>query len=45
MYLLSETGNVTRELAMASTKELGTSVPSFDGGGDYTEGDLNTNDA
>lgn len=45
VYLLSDTGNVTRELAMASTKELGTTVPSFDGGGDYIEGDLNANDA
>ena len=45
VYLLSETGNVTRELAMASTKELGTSAPSYTGGGDFTEGDLNANDA
>jgi hypothetical protein len=45
VYLLSDTGNVTRELAMASTKELGTTAPSYDGGGDYIEGDLNTNDA
>lgn len=49
VYLLSDTGNVTRELAMSSTKELGTTVPSFDGGVgaqlDYTEGDLNANDA
>lgn len=45
VYLLSESGNVTRELAMASTKELGTTVPSFDGGGDFTEGDLNADDA
>lgn len=44
VYLLSETGGVTRELAMASTKELGTTVPSFDGGGDFTEGDLNADD-
>jgi hypothetical protein len=48
VYLLSDTGNVTRELAMSSTKELGTTVPSFDGGVgaqlDYTEGDLNAND-
>lgn len=44
VYLLSETGNVTRELAMASTKELGTSAPSYTGGGDFIEGDLNTND-
>jgi hypothetical protein len=45
VYLLSETGNVTRELGMASTKELGTTAPSYTGGGDYTEGDLNANDA
>jgi hypothetical protein len=45
VYLLSETGNVTRELGMASTKELGTTAPSYDGGGDFTEGDLNANDA
>lgn len=49
VYLLSDTGNVTRELAMSSTKELGTTVPSFDGGVgaqlDFTEGDLNANDA
>lgn len=45
VYLLSDTGNVTRELAMSSTKELGTTVPSFDGGGDFIEGDLNANDA
>jgi hypothetical protein len=45
VYLLSETGNVTRELGMASTKELGTTQPSFVGGGDFTEGDLNANDA
>lgn len=44
VYLLSETGAVTRELGMAETKELGTTVPSFDGGGDFVEGDLNTND-
>ena len=45
VYLLSETGGVTRELGMASTKELGTTEPSYKGGGDYVEGDLNTNDA
>jgi hypothetical protein len=45
VYLLSETGNVTRELGMASTKELGTTLPSSVGGGDFTEGDLNANDA
>lgn len=45
VYLLSETGGVTRELGMASTKELGTTLPSYQGGGDFTEGDLNTNDA
>jgi hypothetical protein len=48
VYLLSDTGNVTRELAMSSTRELGTTVPSFDGGVgaqlDFTEGDLNAND-
>ena len=45
VYILSETGNVTRELGMASTKELGTTAPSWTGGGDYIEGDLNANDA
>lgn len=45
VYLLSETGGVTRELAMASTKELGTSAPSYKGGGDFTEGDLNADEA
>ena len=45
VYLLSETGGVTRELGMASTEELGTTIPSYDGGGDFTEGDLNANDA
>jgi hypothetical protein len=44
VYLLSETGGVTRELAMASTEELGTTVPSFNGGGDFTEGDLNADE-
>jgi len=45
VYLLSESGDVTRELAMASTKELGTTAPSYTGGGDFIEGDLNANDA
>lgn len=45
VFLLSETGNVTRELAMAQTEELGTTVPSFNGGGDFTEGDLNADEA
>jgi len=45
VYVLSETGNVTRELGMAETEELGTTIPSFAGGGDFTEGDLNANDA
>ena len=44
VYLLSESGGVTRELAMASTKELGTTEPSYKGGGDFVEGDLNAND-
>jgi hypothetical protein len=44
VYLLSETGGVTRELAMAETEELGTTVPSFNGGGDFTEGDLNADE-
>lgn len=44
VYLLSETGGVTRELGMASTKELGTTVPSYDGGGDFIEGDLNADE-
>ncbi len=44
VYLLSESGGVTRELAMASTKELGTTAPSYTGGGDFTEADLNAND-
>ena len=45
VYLLSETGDVTRELAMAETEELGTTDPSYKGGGDFTEGDLNADDA
>lgn len=45
VYLLSESGNVTRELAMASTKELGTTAPSYSGGGDFVEGDLNADEA
>lgn len=44
VYLLSESGNVTRELAMASTKELGTTAPSYKGGGDFVEGDLNADE-
>ena len=44
VYLLSESGGVTRELAMASTKELGTTAPSYDGGGDFVEGDLNADE-
>lgn len=45
VYLLSETGGVTRELGMASTSELGTTVPSYAGGDGFVEGDLNANDA
>jgi hypothetical protein len=45
VYLLSESGGVTRELAMASTKELGTTEPSYTGGGDFVEGDLNADEA
>jgi hypothetical protein len=45
VYLLSESGGVTRELAMASTKELGTTEPSYTGGGDFIEGDLNADEA
>jgi hypothetical protein len=46
VYLRSEgVSPITRELGMADTKELGTTVPSYDGGGDFTEGDLNANDA
>lgn len=41
VYLLSETGGITRELGMASTKELVTTLPSYDGGGDIVEGDIN----
>lgn len=44
VYLLSESGGVTRELAMASTKELGTTEPSYQGGGDFVEGDLNADE-
>lgn len=35
VYLLSESGNVTRELAMSGDKELGTTEPSYTGGGDF----------
>lgn len=35
VYLLSETGNVTEELAMNSSRVLGTSTPSWQGGGNY----------
>ncbi|WP_353208370.1 hypothetical protein [Sphingorhabdus sp.] len=45
VYLRDESNTITRELGMASTKELGTTVPSYDGGGDFIEGDLNANDA
>jgi hypothetical protein len=46
VYLRSEGASpITRELGMADSKELGTTVPSYDGGGDFTEGDLNANDA
>jgi hypothetical protein len=46
VYLRSEGASpITRELGMADNKELGTTVPSYDGGGDFTEGDLNANDA
>jgi hypothetical protein len=45
VYLLSETGGVTRELGMLGTKELATTLPSYKGGGDVIEGDLNANDA
>jgi hypothetical protein len=44
VYLLSETDGVTRELAMDSESELGTTEPSYTGGGDFVEGDLNAND-
>ena len=35
VYLLSETGGVTKELAMNSNRTLGTSTPSWDGGGSF----------
>lgn len=35
VYLLSETGGVTKELAMSSAGLLGTSIPSWDGGGNF----------
>jgi hypothetical protein len=35
VYLLSETGNVTKELAMNSSRVLGTTDPSWVGGGNY----------
>jgi hypothetical protein len=33
VYLLSETGNVTKELAMNSSSQVGTSNPSWQGAG------------
>jgi hypothetical protein len=45
VFLLSETGGITRELGMLGTKELATTLPSYEGGGDVIEGDLNANDA
>jgi hypothetical protein len=44
VYLRDDADTVTRELGMATNKELGTTVPSYAGGGDFTEGDLNAND-
>ena len=44
VYLRDDADTVTRELGMATNKELGTTVPSYDGGGDFTEGDLNANE-
>jgi len=35
VYLLSETGGVTEELAMNSSRVLGTSTPSWQGGGNF----------
>jgi hypothetical protein len=35
VYLLSESGGVTQELAMSSGRVLGTTDPSWTGGGDY----------
>jgi hypothetical protein len=35
VYLLSESGGVTRELAMSGDKELGTTEPSYAGGEDF----------
>lgn len=50
VYLRSEgVSPITRELGMADSRELGTTVPSYDGGVGadlgFTEGDLNANDA
>jgi hypothetical protein len=45
VYLRDDADTVTRELGMATNKELGTTVPSYDGGGDFTEGDLNADEA
>jgi len=35
VYLLSETGSVTEELAMNASRVLGTSTPSWQGGGNF----------
>ena len=35
VYILSETGGVTKELAMNSSRVLGTSTPSWQGGGSF----------
>ena len=40
-----EASSLGRCDSLASTEELGTTIPSYDGGGDFTEGDLNANDA
>lgn len=36
VYLLSETGNVTKELALNSSGNLGTTTPSWDGGSAFS---------
>lgn len=36
VYLLSETGSVTKELAMNATGVLGTTSPSWNGGGSFS---------
>lgn len=42
VYLLSESGDLTRELAMSGDKELGTTAPSYTGGGDFVADNVAT---